>query len=342
MAEMGKKETAKPEDPVEEGVAAGAPKMTRGERKRKQAAEKKKTIRRDIVVIAVFLVLSAAAVLFVNRWMQQKASAENKLQESSVESTAEAPTTEGPTTETPTTEAPTTEEPTTEAPTTEAPTTEAPPPATQPAAVYYPNRELVPGLSIPVQSGITMPSWITQDLLLPGADARPGTQIGEIKHIVIHYVGNKGSSPKDNRDYFQANNDGRKVSSHFIVGIYGEIIQCIPLNEVAYAQGIAKEYVDRGAINHNYDSISIENCHPDDTGEFTSDTYCALVKLTAWLLQKYHLDVSALMRHYDATNQPSAGIHGKACPYFYVANPFKWEEFKYSVQLEMELHPNIE
>ncbi|MBO4411791.1 MAG: N-acetylmuramoyl-L-alanine amidase [Lachnospiraceae bacterium] len=187
-----------------------------------------------------------------------------------------------------------------------------------------------------------MPAWITQDILRPGADSRPGTQIGPIQHIVVHYVGNVGSSAKDNRDYFEGNVDGRKVSSHFVIGMYGEILQCIPLNEVAYAQGIRQDLIDRGMVNHNYDSISIENCHPYENGKFTTETYWALVKLCAWLLEQYHLTPDALMRHYDATSSPALGVTGKACPLYFVQNPAAWEQFKQAVGQYMIEYPNIQ
>jgi len=47
-----------------------------------------------------------------------------------------------------------------------------------------------------------------------------------------------------------------KASSHFIIGIDGKIIQCVPLDEISYCS------------NHrNIDTIAIECCHPDDSGE---------------------------------------------------------------------------
>lgn len=67
--------------------------------------------------------------------------------------------------------------------------------------------------------------------------SRPGTPLNEIKGIVIHYIGNPGTSAQANRDYFQELKDAHltKASSHFIVGLEGEIIQCIPTSEISYA-----------------------------------------------------------------------------------------------------------
>ena len=284
-----------------------------------------------------------------------------RTKESTTERTTE-PTTQ-PTTEPPTeatkepipytvpTRRPDTET-TTAAPQTDAPTegsTEAPtqaptdPPVTEAPGMVYngvqlpPYRPLQQGAAVAVQSGITMPSWIVQDLIPVDGAHRPGLAINPIKHVVIHYVGNTLSSAKDNRDYFatppdSAVYDGRQVSSHFIIGLYGEIIQCVPLNEVAYAQGVA---ADSGRPNHNWDAISIENSHYNDAGEFTSMTEESLVKLTAWLLQSYGLpaNTDTILRHYDCS--------GKACPKDWADNPAKYEAFVQKVAQYMAAHPNI-
>ena len=42
------------------------------------------------------------------------------------------------------------------------------------------------------------------------------------------------------------------MSAHFLIGLEGEIIQCIPLNEKSSATN-----------DRNRDTISIEVCHPD-------------------------------------------------------------------------------
>ena len=88
----------------------------------------------------------------------------------------------------------------------------------------------------------------------------------------------------------------------------GEVLQNVPLNEVAYCSN-----------QRNDDTISIECCHPDDSGEFTSATYESLVRLTRWLMEEYGLDTSQVIRHYDVT--------GKLCPKAFVEHPEEWERF---------------
>ena len=60
-----------------------------------------------------------------------------------------------------------------------------------------------------------------------------------------------------------------------MIGYEGEIVQCIPLNEMAYA-----------VIGENDHSISIECCYLDQDGKFTDATYQSLLKLLGWLMEE--------------------------------------------------------
>lgn len=146
--------------------------------------------------------------------------------------------------------------------------------------------------------------------------SRPGTQSSGITGIVIHYTANPGSSAQDNRDYFNGLQDSHETqaSSNFVVGLDGEIIQCVPTWEVAYASN-----------DRNCDSVSIEVCHPDETGRFTKKSYESLVQLTAWLCVKFDLTADDVIRHYDVT--------GKNCPKYFVEHEDAWEDFRENVSL---------
>jgi N-acetylmuramoyl-L-alanine amidase CwlA len=78
----------------------------------------------------------------------------------------------------------------------------------------------------------------------------------------------------------------------------------------------------------NADTLSIELCHPDDTGKFTDETYAAAVRLTAWLCNAYGITADSIIRHYD--------VQGKECPRYFVANEDAWEAFKADVAKEMQ------
>ena len=168
---------------------------------------------------------------------------------------------------------------------------------------------------------IEVPDYVEQDYLTVNEWSRPGTELEKIDGVVIHYVGNPGTTAHANRNYFESLSSGLEntyASSHFIGGLEGEVIQCIPLTEVAYAS------------NERYgDTVSIEVCHPDETGEFSPVTYDRAVELTAWLCVQFKLDPETdVIRHYDVT--------GKICPKYYVERPEAWEAFRADVALEME------
>ena len=160
---------------------------------------------------------------------------------------------------------------------------------------------------------------IMVDLLDLNEYSRPGTAPGEITGIVIHYTANPGSSAKQNRDYFNGLKESHitKASSHFIVGLEGEIVQCVPTWEIAYASN-----------QRNKDTVSIECCHPDESGAFTKETYQSMVQLTAWLCQKFGLNENDVIRHYDVT--------GKICPKYFVENEAAWKEFKENVKKALD------
>ena len=144
--------------------------------------------------------------------------------------------------------------------------------------------------------------------------SRPEIESDGITGIVIHYTANPGSTAQENRDYFEGLKDTHETSasSNFVVGLEGEIIQCVPTWEVAYASN-----------ERNKDTISIECCHPDETGKFTEETYQSMVQLTAWLCRKYRLTADTVIRHYDVT--------GKNCPKYFVENEEAWANFKEDV-----------
>lgn len=149
-------------------------------------------------------------------------------------------------------------------------------------------------------------------LLTPNAFSRPQLPLVEINGIVIHYTANPGSTAQENRDYFENLSSGEEdvyASSHFVIGMDGEIIQCIPSTEMSYASN-----------DRNTDTLAIECCHPDETGRFTDATYSSLVELTAWLCKAFDLTPDDVIRHYDIT--------GKDCPRYYVENEDAWEQLK--------------
>lgn len=160
---------------------------------------------------------------------------------------------------------------------------------------------------------------IDVELLTVNPYSRPGIETDKINGIVVHYTANPGSTAMDNRNYFEGLKDSHatKTSSNFVIGLEGEIVQCVPTWEVAYASN-----------NRNKDTVSIECCHPDESGEFTEETYRSMVRLCAWLCLKFDLDEEDVIRHYDVT--------GKNCPKYFVENEDAWETFHSDIKAALD------
>ena len=164
---------------------------------------------------------------------------------------------------------------------------------------------------------ITVEKYIDQqpeldvELLTINEYSRPAMALEQVNGIVIHYTANPGTTAIQNRSYFEnlAETHETKARSHFVIGLEGEIVQCIPCNEIAYASN-----------DRNFDTISIECCIEDETGKFNGNTYNSLIKLTTWLMGRYDLSSEDVIRHYDVT--------GKNCPKYYVEHEEAWDTFK--------------
>ncbi len=165
---------------------------------------------------------------------------------------------------------------------------------------------------------VEMPE-IDVQLLTINDYSRPAIATERIQNIVIHYTANPGTTAQQNRDYFEGLKDSQltQASSHFVIGIDGEIIQCIPTTEIAYASNHANIY-----------SVSIEICHEDETGEFTEATYESVVALCAYLCDKFDLEAEDVIRHYDVT--------GKLCPLYYVEHEDAYEQLHVDIAEAMK------
>ena len=146
--------------------------------------------------------------------------------------------------------------------------------------------------------------------------SRVGTRRSTTEKIVIHYVANPNTTAEQNWNYFNglARSHATSASSNFIIGLDGEIIQCMPIYEIAYANS---------PINET--SVSIECCHPTSDGHLTEATYNSLVKLVSWLANRYEMDRDDVIRHFDVT--------GKLCPLYWAGDRGsdgyeRWEAFR--------------
>ena len=174
-------------------------------------------------------------------------------------------------------------------------------------------------LMVDNDSGWNKPSYVSYEPIVKNEYSRPGTYLSEINGVVVHYVANPGTTAAQNRSYFNglALSGETWASSHFLIGLEGEVLQLIPLDEIAYCSN-----------ERNADTVSIECCHPEADGKFTDETYRSLVTLVSDLCKEYKLDpLKDIIRHYDIT--------GKMCPLYYVEHEDEWKAFLTDVAAEM-------
>mgnify|MGYP000558846021 CR=1 FL=1 len=166
---------------------------------------------------------------------------------------------------------------------------------------------------------VSLPDWVDVQIIPVNGAARRGEPMKKVTDIAIHYVGNPGTTAAQNHSFFTnlAQTGETYASSHFLVGLDGEVIQCIPITEIAYANA-----------PRNDDTIAIEVCHPDETVKFNDATYESVVNLTAALCKELKLTSKDVVRHYD--------INGKVCPKYFVDHEDAWEQLKKDVDAAMK------
>lgn len=163
---------------------------------------------------------------------------------------------------------------------------------------------------------------IKQDLLTINQFSRPGIKLLSVKKIVIHYVGNPGTTAKQNVNWVKSLKDqdptdevdDTYASAHYFIDDNG-IIQVIPEDERAYHVG-AKRYTPYGLSISSYPNartIGIEFCHNKEDGKPSYATYKHIIELCKYLCSEYGLDPMEDITTHNA-------ITGKNCPKYYVDN----------------------
>lgn len=137
--------------------------------------------------------------------------------------------------------------------------------------------------------------------------------------IVLHFTANNGDTAKNNADYF-ANNANLRASAHYFVDP-NEIYQSVKDTDTAWHCGR-----ERGGSYfndcRNANSIGIEMCSVIRNGVYVipDETVRNAAELVRYLMERHHVPVSRICRHYDVTH--------KECPEPWVRNPNRWENFK--------------
>lgn len=143
--------------------------------------------------------------------------------------------------------------------------------------------------------------------------------------IVLHFTANNGDTAKNNADYF-ANNENLRASAHYFVDP-NEIYQSVKDTDTAWHCGR-----ERGGSYfndcRNANSIGIEMCSVIRNGVYVipDETVRNAAELVRYLMERHHVPVSRVCRHYDVTH--------KSCPEPWVRNPKQWEKFLEMLEAE--------
>ena len=159
---------------------------------------------------------------------------------------------------------------------------------------------------------------INSSILCHESNYTKGRVGGEINYIVIHYTANNGDTARNNCVYFSGANRG--ASAHYFIGDDG-IYQSVWDYDTAWHCGGTSVYKHPYCRNRN--SIGIEMCsRKNENGEYyiKDDIVNRAIELTKYLMSKYGIDASGVIRHYDVWN--------KQCPEPFVREPQFWAEFK--------------
>ena len=154
----------------------------------------------------------------------------------------------------------------------------------------------------------------------------------QIRYLVYHYTGNDGDRAANNAKYFQ--NNIVKASAHYFVDDT-TVWRSVPDLKVAWSVGGSKyANADKtgggtmyGVIT-NTNSLSIEMCDTIRNGVYQASeaTLANAAALGRELMEKYHIPIENVYRHFDVT--------GKHCP-SYLVSAQKWAEFKKRLEVKI-------
>lgn len=139
-----------------------------------------------------------------------------------------------------------------------------------------------------VQEAIGIPYKLEH---IPVSNKRPGMK-RRIKSIVVHNTANPNSTAENERDYLVNPTNTSSTSFHMVVD-ENEIVEAIPVNEIAF---------HAGSNEGNREGIGIEIC---ESGNYEVAEENA-VWMVAYLMKTYHIPLSEVKTHKDCS--------GKACP----------------------------
>lgn len=151
---------------------------------------------------------------------------------------------------------------------------------------------------------------------IPKGNKRPTTKL-TLESITIHNTGNPTSTARNERNYLTNLYNTSSTSYHLVID-ENEIIECIPLNEIAHHSGNTQG---------NKTSLGIEVCESGDQEKVWDNT----VKFVAKKLFEFNWDVDRIVSHQR--------WNGKNCPRLILP---RWNQFIGDIKKELNALKGLE
>ena len=134
--------------------------------------------------------------------------------------------------------------------------------------------------------------------------------------IVYHWTANPRAKAYNEYHYRNSLIDKQKVSWHYTIGQSGRILQHMEDTRPGWH------------CSHNWynaHSIGIECCPLDEEGNYSDETYRAMVELGRHLIKEY--PIKEVLRHDDCIRK--AGGRPKGCPRYFSGTQgyLRWQNF---------------
>jgi N-acetyl-anhydromuramyl-L-alanine amidase AmpD len=162
---------------------------------------------------------------------------------------------------------------------------------------------------------------------IPNNNYFPGRYGHHPRYIIVHGTAGFTSAEEVARFFKSTEGGDNPVSTHYIIGLRGELVQCIDEAHGAFANGGVTEGHDpwwSRALNPNLVTLSIEHVkpHKDNSDQLTKLQKAASLRLIRRLCQRYQIP----QRRADATGGITGHfsmdpVHRSFCP-----GPYPWDE----------------
>lgn len=164
-------------------------------------------------------------------------------------------------------------------------------------------------------------------LWIPNNNYFPARNGYKPRYVILH--GTAGyTSAKEVANFFKSTEGSENpVSTHYIIGLHGEFIQCIDEGQGAYANGGVTEGHDpwwSRNLNPNYITISIEHVKParDNSDELTERQKQASFELVRRICDRHNIPKRWANSEGGITGHYSMDpVQRSFCP-----GPYPWDE----------------